>query len=177
MALIEIADLNDKCSLSLNTDSTKYAIVIKMAQEDLSDILGGEFYAEILAQYPNSFTAANDAFFDPYVIDYLCWQTYAHFIKWSNSDSTPTGERKFKDENSDILSNIEMYAKEKNIQTMVSRYKYRMINYLKLEQSKDSTAFPLYTDTCKEQFSFAITSVDRSSDAYIRVNKSIISNE
>lgn len=177
MALIEIADLNDKCSLSLNTDSTKYAIVIKMAQEDLSDILGGEFYAEIVSQYPSGFTAANDAFFDPYVIDYLCWQTYGHFIKWSNSDSTPTGERKFSDGNSEILSNIEMYSKEKNIQAMVMRYKYRMINYLKLEQTKDSTAFPLFNDTCKEQLSFAITSVDRSSDALIKVNKSITTNE
>jgi len=57
------------------------------------------------------------------------------------------------------------------------RYKYDLINYLKLSQSRDATAFPLWEDSCKEEFSFAITSVSREKDATISINRVITDNE
>lgn len=179
MALIEVADLNDKCFLSLNTDTTKYAMVIKIAQEDLQDVLGKEFYDEIVAQYDaDTLTDDNEALYDPYILDYLCWNTYYHWLKFANSDSTPTGEREFIDENSTILSDVKMYSKEKNIFNMVVRYKNRMLNFLKTAQANDSSKYSLYTAKCKDEMSFAISAVGKSpSESIIRVNKSITTNE
>lgn len=178
--LIPLSYLNEACFLSLNVDEKKYSMVLKIAQEDLEDTIGGEFYEEIVAQYeaePQTLSVANALLYEDYIKDYLAWQTYYHHLKFANSDSTPTGERKFNDENSELLSDIEMYSKEKNILSQVNRYKYRMINFLRLAQSKDSTAYPLFVDSCREYMSFSITSVDKNSDAMIRVNKSITTNE
>lgn len=178
--LIPLAYLNEACFLSLNVDEKKYSMVLKIAQEDLEDVLGTEFYDEIETQYqtePHTLSAANLTLYDDYIKDFLAWQTYYHHLKFSNSDSTPTGERKFNDENSALLTDIEMYAKEKNILGQVTRYKNRMINFLKISQANDSTAYPLWENQCKEQMSFSITAIDKNSDALIRVNKSITSNE
>lgn len=176
--LIPLSYLNEACFLSLNVDEKKYNMVLKIAQEDLHDILGGEFYEEIETQYDaDTLTAANATLYENYIKDFLAWQTYYHHLKFANSDSTPTGERKFSDENSTLLSDIEMYSKEKNILAQVTRYKFRMINFLKLAQSKVSTDYPLWSDKCQDHMSFSITSIDKNSDAMIRVNKSIITNE
>lgn len=178
--LIPLSYLNEACFLSLNVDEKKYSMVLKIAQEDLEDILGGEFYEEIETQYgtePHTLSSANYDLYEGYIKDFLAWQTYYHHLKFANSDSTPTGERKFSDENSELLSDIEMYSKEKNILSQVNRYKFRMINFLKLAQSKDSTAYPLWEDECKDYMSFSITAVDKNSDAMIRVSRSIQTNE
>ena len=178
--LIPLSYLNEACFLSLNVDEKKYLMVLKIAQEDLQDILGGAFFDEIEAQYetdPLTLSAANLTLYNDYIKDFLAWQTYYHYLKFSNSDSTPTGERKFKDDNSDLLSDIEMYSKEKNILSQVNRYKHRIINFLNLEQSKVSTAYPLWIGSCTEQMSFSITAIDKNSDTMIRVNKSIFTNE
>lgn len=178
--LIPLTYLNEACFLSLNVDEKKYNMVLKIAQEDLQDVLGVEFYEEIETQYlaePQTLSVANAALYEGYVKDYLAWQTYYHYLKFANSDSTPTGERKFSDENSSLLTDIEMYSKEKNILAQVNRYKFRMISFLKLEQSKVSTAYPLYHGKCSDEMSFSITSIDKCSNPMIRVNKSIISNE
>lgn len=179
--LIPLAYLNEACFLSLNVDEKKYNMVLKIAQEDLEDILGKEFYAEIVGQYedePHTLSAVNLTLYDDYIKDFLAWDTYYHYLKFANSDSTPTGERKFNEENSSLLTDIEMYSKEKNILSQVNRYKYRLINHLKLEQAKDSTAFPKWEDNCKEHMSFAISSVSKDKNAaIIRVNRSITTNE
>jgi len=176
--LIPLAYLNEACFLSLNVDSKKYQMILKLSQDTLKSILGGEFYEQIENQYDDdSFTAPNDALYEGYIKDYLAWQTYFYYLKFANSNSTPTGIREFIDENSSVLSDVKMYALEKNIMEMVNRYKYAMINYLKLEQEKVSTAFPLFDSKCEYGFNFGITSVDKKSDALFKVNKSIITNE
>lgn len=180
MNLIPLSYLNEACFLSMNVDDKKYSMVLKLAQDDLSDVLGAEFYEEIQTQYsanPQTLTADNIALYDGYIKDFLAWQTYFHHLKFSNSDSTPTGEREFTDENSTVLSDVKMFAKEKHIKSIADRYKYKMINFLKLEQEKDSTKYPLYEGGCEDQNSFYITAVDKTSDALIEVNKKITTNE
>jgi hypothetical protein len=51
------------------------------------------------------------------------------------------------------------------------------VNFLKESQANDSTKYPLWEDECQEFLSFAITAVDKRSDALIMVNKSITTNE
>lgn len=176
--LIPLSYLNEACFLSLNVDEKKYNMVLKLAQQDLRDELGPEFYTEIETEFnAETLTTDNATLYDDYIKDYLAWLTYFKFLKFANVDVTPTGVREFNDENSSVASDIKMYSLEKNVLNEANNYKYRMVNYLKEAQSNDSTKYPLWTNDCKEYMSFAITSVDKNSDALIRVNKSIITNE
>jgi hypothetical protein len=175
--LISIAYLNESCFLSLNTDDKKYRMCLKMSQDHLKDELGVEFYEEIEGQYPTTLSADNSTLYENHIKDFLAWQTYFNYLKFSNVDATPTGIRVHKDENSDIASDIQMYSLEKNVKAQANFYKYQMINFLKESQANDSTKYPLWEDECKEQMSFAITSVDKNSDAMIRVNKAVTTNE
>ena len=175
--IFDLAYLNTACNLSLNVTDIKYNMFVKRAQLQLKEILGPEFYEEIEGQYPSSFTADNTTLYNSYIKDYLAWQTYFYYLKMSDAEATPTGVREFNDENSSVLSDVKKYSFEKNILDFVTVYKNQLINFLKLAQSKDSTKYPMWEDSCKEQFSFAISAIDKSSDSLIKVNKSIITNE
>lgn len=177
--LIPVEYLNEACFLSLNTDDKKYNIILKDAQMDLEDILGQEFYAEIETQYDqNTFTSDNDTLYEGYIKDFLAWQAYFHYLKFANIEATPTGIREFTDENSSLIADVKMYSLEKNVKQKAIRYRDRMINYIKTQQANDSTKFSLYTDGCKEQMSFAITSISKDKDHnMIKVNKAVNLNE
>jgi hypothetical protein len=180
--LIPLAYLNEACYLSLNIDEKKFKMVLKLAQEDLRDILGGEFYEEIETQYEASggtFSTANETLYEDYIKDFLAWATYHYHLGFSQSESTPTGERSFKDESSDLLTDITIFGKEKNVKAQVSRYKDKMINYLKLQQEILSTNFPKWKDTCKEQFGWGISGIERDShkDKVVSITKAVIGNE
>ena len=180
--LIPLAYLNEACFLSQNIDEKKFKISLKLAQEDLKDILGGEFYAEIETQYNpanDTLTTANATLYEDYLKDFLAWRTYLYHLGFSQSESTPTGERAFTDENSTLLTDLSMFGKEKNVQAQVSRYKNRIINYLRLQQTILSTNFPLWIDTCREEFGFAISGIERDSylDKTISITKAVRGNE
>lgn len=175
--LIPIAYLNESCFLSLNEDDKKYSMCLKMSQEDLSDVLGGQFYEEIESQYPSTLTPDNGDLYEGYLKDFLAWKTYFNYLKFANVNATPTGVRTFTDENSSLATEIQMNDLEKNVLAQASKYKYKIINFLTLEKSKDRTKYPLYKQNCKEEFSFGITSIDKTSNTLFKVNKSIVANE
>lgn len=178
--LLPLAYLNEACALSLNTDEKKYKMVLRLAQSNLRDILGAEFYEEIEEQYAvasDTLSADNSTLYEDYIKDYLAWQTYFYHLKFSQSSSTPTGEREFNDPNSNILSDIKLSSLEKNVMEQANHYKYGMINFLNLEQSKDATKYPLWEGSCKEEFGFAISSISKTSDDIVSINKAINSNE
>lgn len=176
--LIPLAYLNESCFLSLNEDEKKYSMVLKLAQQDLKNELGPEFYSEIETQYnAETLTADNATLYESYIKDFLAWQTYFKYLKFANVNPTPTGIREFSDANSTVASDIKMYSLEKNVLQTANDYKYAMINFLNESQTNDSTKYPLWEKKCKEQMSFSITAVSKDDDALIRVNKSIITNE
>ena len=180
--LIPLAYLNEATNQSQNIDEKLYKVSLKMAQFDLEAILGAEFYAEIETQYAASgdtLTTANSALYENYLKDYLAWATYGRSLGFSQSFSTPTGERTFKDDNSEPLTDLQLISKEKNILTTVSLYKNRIINYLNNEQSKDSTAFPLYEGCKTGDFGWGISGIERNSeeDKIISITKAVIGNE
>jgi hypothetical protein len=177
--LLTLSYLNDACFLSLNENDKKYQMCLKMAQEDLRDgILGREFYEQIESQYP-AFTGASDnnTLYTNYLKDFLAWQTYFHYLKFANINATPTGIREFTDDNSSLASDVKMYALEKSVMSRANQYKFAAINFLKESQANDSTKYTLWEDTCREEFSFAITAVDKGSSALFKVNKTINTNE
>lgn len=175
--LIPIAYLNEACFLSMNEDDKKYKMCLEMSQDDLKDIIGKDFYDEIVAQYSTSFTSPNDELYEDYIKKFLAWQTYFNYLKFANTNATPTGIREFSDENSTIASDIKMYSLEKNVLARANKYKFDMVNFLSAAQSEDSTAYPLYMNKCKEYMSFSITAIDKCPDSLIKVNKAVSSNE
>jgi hypothetical protein len=180
--LIPLSYLNEACFLSQNIDEKKFKMSLKIAQKDLRDILGGEFYAEIETQYApanDTLTTENATLYEDYLKDFLAWSTYQYHLGFSQSESTPTGERAFKDENSDLLTDITIFGKEKNVKAQVSRCKNDIINYLRLQQTILSTNFPLWKDTCRDEFGFAISGIERNSalDKTISITKAVRANE
>ena len=176
--LIPLAYLNEACFLSLNENDKKYQMVLKIAQDNLKQVLGGEFYSQIETQYQaNTLSADNDALYDPYIKDFLAWQTDLYYQGFGNSNSTPTGNREFNDENSSVISDVKQYALEKNIKKMVNFYKGELLNFIKAAQANDSTKYPLWEEQCKTEFSFGITAVSKQSDVLFKVNKTITNNE
>lgn len=175
--LIPIAYLNEACFLSLNEDDKKYNMCIENAEDDLSDVLGGQFFDEIVTQYPSTLSTDNATLYEDYIKKYLAWNTYYIYLGFAQVNSTPTGIRAFNDENSSLASDIQMHALEKNVLANAVKYKQKLINFLCLEKEKDSTKYPLYHCQCKEEMSFAITAVDKKSDALFKVNKSLTTNE
>jgi hypothetical protein len=178
--LIPIAYFKEECFISDNIDERKLRSHLNDAEQDLMELLGREFFEEIQTQYnatPQTLTADNAALYEGYIKKVLAWQTYLYFLGFSNSDSTPSGEREFIDENSTVLNDVKMWSKEKNVRMKSERWRNRMINFLNESQSNDEDKYPLWEDSCKEVFSFGITAVDKNSDAMIRVNRSIQTNE
>jgi len=177
--LIPLSYLNEVCFLSLNEDDKKYQMALDQAQDTLVEVIGIEWYQELLTQYDaDTLSADNDAFYeDSGLKKYLAWQAYFNYLKFANVNATPTGIRTFNDDNSALATDIQMYSLEKNVLSNVNRYKGMMVNYLALAQSKDSTKYPLYRERCRDEYSFGITPIDKESNAMLRINKSMLRNE
>lgn len=176
--LIELSYLNEVCFLSMNTDDRKYRMCLRMSQDSLKNILGRSFYTQIETQYENeTLSPDNNTLYEDYIKDYLAWQTYFNYLKFANVESTPTGIRQFNDDNSSVADDIKMFSLEKNVLNESNKKKYNLINFLRESRLNNSSIYPLWADKCKTEMSFAITSVDACSDANIRVNKSITTQE
>ena len=178
--LIPLAYLNEACFLSLNNDEKEYKMSLNLAQDQLRAILGSEFYDQISTQYDaqaDTFTAANETLYEDYIKGYLAWQTYLFYLQFSQAKDTPSGVREFTDENSTILSDIKLSARERNVSDKAQFYKNQMINFLKNAQDNDSTAYPLYEYVCKDELSWGISSVSAKSDRVFTINKATTTNE
>jgi hypothetical protein len=164
--------------ISQNLLIAKFNQYLLAAQEDLRDILQREFYEQIESQYP-AFSGASDnqTLYNDYIRNFLAWRVRLESIAFGDVDNTPTGEREFNDENSSLLTDVKKFSLEKNIRNKVTLYRNRIINYIKEQQSNDSTKFPLWEDSCKEEMSFAITAIDKRSDATFKINKAVTNNE
>lgn len=179
--MIAVAYIQQTCFLSQNIPLEKLNIALEMAKDDLKEILGSSFYNELVSQYdsppvPNGFSTPNLAVYDPYIKRFLAWQAYFYFLIFGNQDSTPTGFRSFTDENSSILDDVSMYSLEKNVRGQAMKYRYKMIDFLNQAKKTDHTSYPYYHETCKTEFSFAITSVHGKDDTQFRVNRALNTN-
>lgn len=180
--LIPLDYLTEACFLSVNNPDKKYKMALKLAQDQLKSILGREFYEEIETQYDaqvDTLTTANDALYEGYIKDYLAWQTYLFYLAFSQADDTPTGLREFTEENSSLISDIKLSARERNIEAQMQFYKGAMINFLREAQANDSTAYPLWTYCTTTEMSWGISGVSLDGEAtrVFAVNKATISNQ
>lgn len=184
--LIPLSYINEACFVSSNINDKKLKPALSEAQLDLRAYLGAEFYTEIETQYApagDSFTTANAVLYEDYIKDFLAWQSYFYSLGFSQTDSTPTGERSFKDENSELASDIQLFSKEKNIKRLAYKFKSAMLDYLKLSQTNYAAgvsgayAYAKWVEPCKTEFQFGISAISRENDAIFTVNKAVTNNE
>lgn len=178
--LIPISYLSEACALSENIPEKKYTMVIKMAEEDLEGILGMQLFKEMKQQYDNgNMSADNDGLYEYVVKDYLAWRTYFHHLKFSQSESTPTGERQFTDENSTILDDVKLYSKEKNVKNRADQLAGKIVTYIRQVKKNTPTAFTLFSECGVSVSGFSITSIAGNGQYRqgISIHKSISSNE
>lgn len=182
MPLIPLDYLNEACFLSINEDDKKYAMCLKMAERDLREIVGRDYFAELETQFTeNTFTEDNEALYEDSIKDYLAWRTYFHYLKFSNVTATPTGIRTFNDENSSLAEDIQMYSLEKHVKEQFVSYQNGIVTFIKKTRATNSNAYPLYDDACgaNPANNFSITAVMGCLRADINhsVAKSIFTNE
>lgn len=179
--LIPLAYINEACYLSSNIDEKKIKPSLVKAQMDLRDLLGAEFYTDIETQYyalsGDTFTTDNATLYEDYIKDFLAWQAYFYSLGFSQTESTPTGERTFKDDNSDLASDILLFSKEKNVKDMAYRFKSAMIEFLRLSQYNDSTKYTKWVDNCREEFQFGFSGIGREKTEIFAVNRAVTNNE
>lgn len=178
--LIPLDYINEACFLSTNIDEKKIKPALVEAQMDLRTVLGAEFYEEIETQYAPSgdtLSADNATLYEDYIKDFLAWTAYFYSLGFSQLDSTPTGLRTFKDENSDLATDVQLYSLEKNIKRFAYKFKSAMIDFLKLSQYNDSTKYPKWVENCTDEFQFGFSAVGRENDEIFAVNKAVTVNE
>lgn len=180
--LIPLSEINEECAVTLNIDERKQKANVEEAQEDLKGVLGAEFYEEIETQYSptaSTLTAANLTLYEDYIKKFLAWQAYFYSLGFSQSSSTPTGEREHLDENSTLIKDVALYSKEKNIRRRADKWKYSLITFLQQAQARDANAYPLWKDCPHESLSFAISSIEKNSwdDTMFSLHKATTRNE
>jgi hypothetical protein len=149
-----------------------------MAHDMLKFLIGTDFYNFLVGEYPN-FDATTLTFYDPYVKQFLAWQTYAYYIPKANVYETRTGVRVFKEANSEPASDVQMGALIRLANQQADFYKGAMINFLTNAQTLNSSAFPLYTETWpanKFGTSFRITAVTGRNSQFSRINTKTVIN-
>lgn len=184
--LIPLSYINEACAVSTNIDEKKLKPHLEEAQLDLLNLLGAEFYEEIESQYASSggtLSTANNELYENYIKNFLAWRAYYYSLGFSQLESTPSGERSFKDDNSELATDIQLYAKEKNINAKAYKYQSAMIDFLRLQQTRFAAGvsgayeFAKWVDNCKEQFQFGISGIGRQQTEIFAVNKAVKNNE
>lgn len=178
--LIPLNYLTEACFLSANIDEKKFKPSLEEAQDELLNILGPEFYEQIEAQYDpltDTLSTDNALLYENYIKKFLAWQTYLYSIGFAQSESTATGERAFKDDSSDLITDIKLSAKERNVERRAARYKNKIINFLRLAKDKNSTKYPLWIDQSCHEMLWGISSVGAKSDKLFTINKTVRYNE
>lgn len=180
--LITYAFMKEETDIAQTVDNTKLDNPIKNACDRLKFIIGKAFYDQLVAQVittPKTLSIDNDAFFDPYVKQFIAWQAYQFYISKANTYETRVGVRVFKEDNSDAASDKIMGEQISLAKQQLQVYKDAMINFLNTEQRLVSTKYPLYTNTCGNVVgsSFGISAVSKKRTVGFSIYNATINQE
>ena len=180
--LITYAYLKQETDISTNVDNTKLDNPIKNAQDRLRALISPAFYDQLVAQNattPKTLSTDNEAFYSPYVSQYLAWQAYEFYIIKANTYETRTGVRVFREENSDPASDKIMGEQIALAKRQTQFYKEEMINFLRTAQKNDSNKYPLYTlsGTKTTGSGFGISAVSKIDTVSYKIENQIVNQE
>lgn len=176
--LIDYSYVRQETDIAEMTDYKLLDNPIKWAMDQLNFLLGKSFYDELYGEViGDTLTAANSAFFDPYVKQFLAWTAYHDYVIKSGMYNSRTGPRVWREENSDPASDGMMNMLVKKAAEKVQFYKGNMVNYLLNAQTADSSAFPLYKN-CNDKMGtgFGISGITRIPQEQTKITKRTIQN-
>jgi len=180
--LITYAYLKQETDISDAVDNKKLDNPIKNAQDRLRALICPAFYDQLVSQNattPKTFSTDNEAFYTPYVQQYLAWQAYEFYIIKANTFEHRTGIRVYREENSDPASDKIMGEQIALAKRQTQFYKEEMINFLRTAQKNDSTKYPLYTLTGTKTTGsgFGISAVSKIDTVNYKIENSIVNQE
>lgn len=177
--LISYSYLRTETDISQNVPNKDLDNPIKRAEDQLKFLIGKAFYAELVSQNDSeSLSSDNNAFYDPYVKQFLAWQAYQYWIIKANVSATKTGIRTFSEENSEIASDKLMGELIRDAKESTNSYKGALLSFLRAQQTEDSTKYPLYTYDGRASLSggFHVTAITKKNTTSFKIDKEIFNN-
>lgn len=163
-------------------DDVELEIPLQRAQDRLSVLIGQSFFDQLMTQAntaPQSFSTDNQAFFDPYVKEFIAWQAYEVYFPKSNTYQTRSGLRVFKEDNSDPASDKNLGEQLRLIKEDVKLKKEKLINFLRTQQRITSTKYPLFTNLmCGiTGGGFSISAISKIDDVALKIQNTTVNQE
>lgn len=177
--LISYAYLRTECDISQTIEDKNLDNPIKRAQDSLKFLIGKAFYDQLVSQNDSgTLTTDNQAFFDPYVKQYLAWLAYQYWLIRANQYATKTGIRQFREDNSDVATDKAMGEMIRDAKEASSKYEGAMISFLKAEQTEDSDKYPLYTNkySTASGGGFYVTAITKQSTTRQDIDNELLTN-
>lgn len=145
--LINFAYLKGEVDIPQNLDNEEFDQKIYRAQERLRMLMGDEFYQDFLSNYKaNTFSAAYQSLYNPYVKQFVAFQTYALWVPTANYKITRSGFRVHSEEHSEAVPAAEMAIVIKDAKQNAEYYAKLLVDYIK----NHSSDFPLYDNGCRD---------------------------
>lgn len=156
--LINYQYLRNEADLSQNIPDKELDNPIKRSQEMLEMLIGDALYAEIVGQFPNSFTAPNTTLF-PYIKKFLAWQAKQFWLPKANFKDTKAGIRIMQEDNSVAADSKDMAELIRDAKMWAQTQKEKLVQFLETNHE----TYPLYPYNCNTNkrtgTGFHITSV------------------
>lgn len=175
--LITYAYLRAETQISKNIPDDELTTPLKRSQDILKMLLGTMFYEQIETQFPSSFDTDNGQLYDPYIKQFLAWQSYQFWLPKANFKSTPSGMRVHTEENSVVATDAQMATLYSDAKQQAQFYKENIYAFICKKRYTNSQAYPILDDCdCSRKklgTGFHITAVGRKDNIYVRINKNI----
>jgi hypothetical protein len=146
--LITYAYLREETDIPQNIEDAEFEKKIYRAQEMLRMLIGDEFYRDFLSNYrANTLSAAYNSLYDPYMKQFIAWQTYEFWVKQANFKPTRSGFRVHTEENSTAATDAQMGGIIKDANQTAQYYKVLMVDFLEGHYAD----YSLYDTNCNNK--------------------------
>lgn len=143
--LITFAYLKQECDLPQNLPDDEFEHKIYRAQEMLRMLMGDAFYQDFVNAYKaGPFSATYEALYNPYLKQFIAWQTNEFWTIKANFKVNRSGFRVHSEDNSVVASDEQMGPIIKDAKQQAYYYKKLFVGYLNAHASD----YPLYAQGC-----------------------------
>lgn len=156
--LITYAYLCEECDLPTNIPNEEFDSKIHRSQETLRMLIGYAFYQDFLTNYKSNTLSAVYLTLQPYINQFVAWQTNEFWFIKANYKATRSGIRVHTEENSTVASDPAMATLIRDAKQQSQFYKNILVDFL----GNHRADYPLYTACChngKTGNSFKISAV------------------
>lgn len=143
--LITFAYLRGEIDVPQNIPDAEFDHKIYRAQEMLRMLMGDEFYRDFLAAYKaGPLSMVYQVLYDPYIKQFIAWQTNEFWVVTANYKPTRAGFRVHTEANSEAVSDASMAIIIKDIRQQSQYYKTLFVDYM----NGHAADYPLYNRNC-----------------------------